>query len=392
MRYSVRALLLAGICLPLGGSVMSQTTEERVGYNETERLARSFDLTPPTAENIASRQEAFRAVDRLVDDMLRKDWCQYLKHVEHAASERAKAQEMEFNFEVARFISLRLRQAIERIRERDVAPGCIAVTYVYNMGFVVETPEVALGVDLSGPYVDELAGALDALTVSHPHPDHISDPLISAMHARNKPVYTAKCVWWDQTPYRDCVTRLAQGESVFVGPLRITAHIGDHYPLSYTRFNEGRIKPATNNMFNALIETDALSKNGNFLLYHVGDDFNKQSMLDGAQGRVVDVFLGRGCPDPSRWENPKKKDAGRWRDLNESIGDPVGVVQVLNPRLFLPGHMAEMGHDKIVGGCTPFTDAFGVASVLPPSQSAVLMWGERVLLRKGGAGEIKWQR
>jgi hypothetical protein len=370
---------------------MSQASETQGGCSPVDRLTAFFDPASQACQNREKRFERFCEVDQLMDQVPSKEWRRYLDLREGSEPQRTQALEIENRYGVIRFLNARLKQAFAHVRRRNVTESHVAVTYLYNMGFIVETPEVAIGIDLAGPFVEELADTLDALTISHPHPDHISAPLLRALHRRGKPVYAARCGWWDQTPYRDQITGLAQGECVGVGPVKITAHIGDHYPASYTRFNANRVAVSTGNMLDVLIETDPRAPEKSVLVYHVGDDFNKQSMLSGPGGRRVDVFLGRGCPAPDRWQSPQNRDAGRWRDLNESIGDPAGVVKALNPGLFLPGHMAEMNHEKNIGGCMPFRDAFGVASVLPPSQAEVLIWGERILLFKKPDGKLLWR-
>jgi hypothetical protein len=99
------------------------------------------------------------------------------------------------------------------------------------------------------------------------------------------------------------------------------------------------------------------------------------------------VFLGRGTPDPTCWKDRNAKGAKAAWELNDSIGDPTGQLVALKPRLFVPGHVAEMGHGLKMSGMMPFCDAFGVAALVPAANSAVLIWGERLVLDAGRAKE-----
>ena len=70
----------------------------------------------------------------------------------------------------------------------DVKPGTVAVWYLYNMGFVIKTPQCCFGVDIHHRRAIELEPLLDFAVVTHNHRDHHSLPLLYKMAAADKRV------------------------------------------------------------------------------------------------------------------------------------------------------------------------------------------------------------
>jgi L-ascorbate metabolism protein UlaG (beta-lactamase superfamily) len=85
---------------------------------------------------------------------------------------------------VANLLELRTRRVIEEIRSTIVPEGSMRVWYIYNMGVVVKTADVVLGIDVAGSYVApsiaDVGGLLDILIVTHPHGDHIDAKVAAA--------------------------------------------------------------------------------------------------------------------------------------------------------------------------------------------------------------------
>ena len=85
---------------------------------------------------------------------------------------------------VANLLELRTRRAIEEIHSAIVPSGSMRVWYIYNMGVVVKTADVVIGIDVAGSYVApsiaDVGGLLDILIVTHPHGDHLDAKVAAA--------------------------------------------------------------------------------------------------------------------------------------------------------------------------------------------------------------------
>jgi L-ascorbate metabolism protein UlaG (beta-lactamase superfamily) len=85
---------------------------------------------------------------------------------------------------VADLLEVRTKRAIEEIRSTIVPVGSMRVWYIYNMGVVIKTSNVTIGIDVAGTYVApsiaDVGGLLDVLIVTHPHGDHLDANVAAA--------------------------------------------------------------------------------------------------------------------------------------------------------------------------------------------------------------------
>jgi len=76
------------------------------------------------------------------------------------------------------FFDLRLEKAIEEIETSKPMKDEIFLWYIYNMGAIIKSESVTVGIDLGqdwiSPKLIKLANFVDLLIFSHPHPDHLS--------------------------------------------------------------------------------------------------------------------------------------------------------------------------------------------------------------------------
>ena len=89
---------------------------------------------------------------------------------------------------VLKFYDASLERILADIPATQVKPGTVAIWYLYNMGFVIKTPESCFGVDLHHRNAVRFAPLLDFLAVTHNHDDHYSIPLMRRMTELGKPV------------------------------------------------------------------------------------------------------------------------------------------------------------------------------------------------------------
>ena len=83
-------------------------------------------------------------------------------------------------------------QALERIandiKATEVVPGKVVFWYLYNLGFVIKTPDVCFGVDIHHRHAEKLADFLDFAAITHNHDDHYNIPFMQKMTAQRKMV------------------------------------------------------------------------------------------------------------------------------------------------------------------------------------------------------------
>ena len=89
-------------------------------------------------------------------------------------------------------ILLFYEQALDRIKDElsRTVPGKDEVIFwhLYNMGYVIRTPELCFGLDLNHRRAGELEPFLDFLLTTHNHVDHYDPPLFRRMSAAGKKV------------------------------------------------------------------------------------------------------------------------------------------------------------------------------------------------------------
>lgn len=87
---------------------------------------------------------------------------------------------------VLQFYDQCLERLLKDIPATQVKPGTAAIWYLYDMGYIIKTPEVCFGVDIHHRQAEKLEPLLDFLAVTHNHADHYSLPLLKKMTVQNK--------------------------------------------------------------------------------------------------------------------------------------------------------------------------------------------------------------
>jgi len=287
-------------------------------------------------------------------------------------------------------LRLRTRLAIQRLVHEPVGPGMVGFTMFYNMGYVIQTSWTMIGIDLVGPGLAPLVSKLDALFVTHSHRDHFEPTFVRDMLAHGKPVYVPPISDAPTTNFTpDGLQRLSAGGHIHFKGMVITAHLGDHCPETYLRYNEENIRrgflspnPTTDDVLMCWVDVEVPHSPNPVTILHMSDCFNKNKAVAPAQGRKLDVFLTRGCPSPHRWVDGAP-NAELWRKLNESVGDPLSVCQQLQPRILVAGHLMEMNHEPNIGGRIPFSDGLSFIAAARGLHGVLPLWGERFVYCPG---------
>lgn len=176
---------------------------------------------------------------------------------------------------------LRVKKAIEEIKNTKINPNEIKVWSLLNMGVVIKTNGKTIAIDTANlPFSqahNELVDTVDAFVVTHMDGDHYDPTLLKKALSRNK-----KVIFPEGIPLLGGSSNsiaVASGTSENVGEVKITAYQTDH--RGDGNFNE------PNAWF--IIEVDG------FKLLHTGDgrDFkNKEESQKVYAMKDFDILLG----------------------------------------------------------------------------------------------------
>ena len=90
-------------------------------------------------------------------------------------------------YPVLEFYDRAFLKILKEVQKTKVKSG-IAVWMIYNMGYVVKTPESCFGIDVYHRLGAKLVPYLDFALISHAHRDHYDPPFYQAMIDAGKPV------------------------------------------------------------------------------------------------------------------------------------------------------------------------------------------------------------
>lgn len=90
-----------------------------------------------------------------------------------------------------RFYDRAFEKVLSEAGSETVKPGEVAVWYLYNMGYVIKTPESCFGLDIHHRFGEQLADLLDFAIVTHNHDDHYNLPLLRRMTQAGKGVISS---------------------------------------------------------------------------------------------------------------------------------------------------------------------------------------------------------
>lgn len=221
------------------------------------------------------------------------------------------------------FFQRQIRRAVDEIKRSQVRSGA-SIWKIYNHAFVVRTPTVTMGFDLTlagtagaegflipSDIMRELVAQCDVLFVSHRHRDHADEQVAEWFLDQGKPVVAPPSVWMDRD-FASRLTRLPRSaEALHHLPVR-----SGQAALQVVVF-PGHQKAVENNV--VVVTTPERLR-----FCHTGDQNNAadsawMGLLAGS-GRV-DVLL------PNCWSP-----------------DMPQLFRGANPRLVIPGHENELGH------------------------------------------------
>ena len=233
------------------------------------------------------------------------------------------------------------QKVMEEVKACSVT-GVPAVWHVYNMGYVVKTPNALFSIDLNHRLDEALAPSLDFALITHNHNDHYRNPFYKAMDRAGKTVisnfkdnygaadWRKGGVYWEAGGY-------TRAEKKFkLKDVEIRTALTDHNPylVDFTTTFEIRV--------------------GKWRLFHTGDCGNA-AKLSTVWGKpdVWLVFPGCGI-------------------------DIAAAYRKIKPKRMVFGHLWELGHET--GRLTtPMVKAARAKVEALGGKVDVPLWGERVV-------------
>ena len=161
---------------------------------------------------------------------------------------------------------------LSEIKTTKVEEGSAVIWMLYNMGFIIKTPSVCLGVDINHYYAEQFAPYLDLLLVSHADSDHRDDDLMTAMCDMGKPVLSN--FWQKSSTYMSTTPR-----EYSVNGLKIYTSITDH--------------DAEKRNYTTCHFVEFGENAGNFTFMHVGDSNFQTAQYKEMTGRTPNLLVLR---------------------------------------------------------------------------------------------------
>jgi hypothetical protein len=215
----------------------------------------------------------------------------------------------------------------------------LTIYKLYNDGTIIRTKDICVGVDLNCIWSDseQFARVLDALFVTHNHPDHIDSSLLTAMQDLGKPVVVEKA--------NDLVKFGEVLENGVIGKLQWTALSGLHYPSRFSGFFYFQV--------------------GEWSILHSGDNQQLGFNAESKYLKNLDVLL---C-DAECLYGQESEQAYQAALMN--------MLNLVRPRILLPQHMLEF----IAHNVPTFSEAQAIRLYMrfsPQFDVKNLWWGESI--------------
>ncbi len=255
--------------------------------NEIQHIFGYLTTHPQSESNYAERLKYLKKIDdmsRSCSDTLFRD---YMKGLPVDCSMKGG--------KILCYLDTAINHVISGLnRKNDINDNDVYLWHIYNMGYVVLYKNEFLGVDIMCKNADRFAPCLEVLLNTHPHADHYSNALISAMEKLKKPFISN----WYNNKYK------TNTDTTFrIGSFVIKTSIGDHHYWSGDR----------NDMLMFLIEVNGVR------IFHGGDNSNIGRLKD---LKNLDCFITH-------------------HEVGMSYND---AVALLEPKVDVISHIMELGH------------------------------------------------
>lgn len=227
---------------------------------------------------------------------------------------------------------------LNSLRTNKPKGGEVYVWQLYNMGYIIQTPSSAFGIDIYHYRAQELAPYLDFICSTHTHSDHKWLPLMDKMYQLGKPVLSN--YYQPESNYK--YTSLSV-ENYNIGSCNIHSCI--------TRHNNG-----STNVPVTVFQIDCGPESGGFVIVHSGD--SNFTVEEYNITKRVDLYIPRYAQTP----------------LAENK-----AISLLTPTYTLLSHILELGHKDISDSRWPLSYGIERMKGLDCKQSYMPFWGEKLI-------------
>ena len=210
-----------------------------------------------------------------------------------------------------------------------------AVWSVYNMGYIVKTPNALFSIDLVHRRELEFAKHLDFALITHNHADHCRGPLYSALNSAGKTVISNFLDNYGVRNWRENGGFTRARKTFKIKDVEIRTSLVDHnlYLIDFTTAFEIRV--------------------GDWIMYHTGDC--------GVADKLGTTW---GCPD-------------LWTFFPGCGVDVAEAMRRVRPKRVVIGHLWELGHRH--GRLTEPLIRRALKKAQPECDNvSVAFWGDRI--------------
>lgn len=278
------------------------------------------------------RDKAFELIQGYADICSDTYFKNYLKSLDDAAGNMEKYDPILTCYRTS------FDKVFKEVSNTLVENGSSVVWMLYNMGYIVKTPNGCFGIDICHRYAEKLEPYLDFLCVTHNHSDHYSSELINKMFESNKPVLSNYLKKGEGYAYTSTVN-----SSYTIGSFTVTTNMNDH--------NSSLIN------FVTTFQVDCGSDGGNLVLMHTGDSNYKASQYNII--KPIDLFIPRYAPNALT--------------ENNVIGGKV------TPKYVLLSHILELAHAGVDESRWSISMGLERASKLNCRNTILPFWGEKLI-------------
>lgn len=145
----------------------------RAGYSPLADLYKTSPHNPS-----ARRMEILGQIQK------RADACEHLKFIAYCVSAILKEKLPDSAPEIMHDFEYAYETVAEKLAKNPHPQKGVRLYLLYNMGYIVQTPTAAFGIDIVHTQTKKIAKLLDFLLITHKHADHYSPLLVKQMNGK----------------------------------------------------------------------------------------------------------------------------------------------------------------------------------------------------------------
>ncbi len=339
------------IAVLLGFSLNAQTivSYEKPSEKEFKKAVNIvLNRTSCMPSDMDARHEAFAVIQREMNNFSSKQWKSYI-----ASDSDAELDSLEKNGTLY-FYAKAMSKVLKQVRHSKPKRGEVFLWNLYNMGYIVKTPSQTFAVDLVHKHIDQFAGLLDFVLITHKHTDHGSKREFDAFAAAGVDVYAGYMP--ESLPENIRWNFVEDGENFKVGKVSITGRRGDHF------YKGEGFKMVTT------FEIDCGDDASNTVIYHTGDCRNYEQLHT---EKPVDFFI-----------------------FHTAVGLKIQkAIDKIQPGYAVFSHAWEMGHSVEKWRWTIDDMSVRAAKItgFPAERILLPCWGDKITVRPDDLAELRRQ-